>query len=56
MKIATINQNTQLNHNQSVKEFLAITETDSTQKVVVHNVFAGNEVSILSGLSKVQVF
>jgi len=41
MSIAMLNQNTQLLRQQSVKEFLAITETDSTQKVVVHNVFAG---------------
>ena len=44
MKIATLNQNTQLNHNQFAKEFLAIMETDSTQKAVVHNVFAGKEI------------
>jgi len=41
MSIAMLNQNTQLLRQQSVKEFLAITETDSTQKLVVHNVFAG---------------
>jgi len=40
MSIATLNQKPQLLDQQSVKEFLAITETDSTQKVVVHNVFA----------------
>jgi len=40
IKIALINQNTLLYHNQFAKEFLAIMETDSTQKAVVHNVFA----------------
>merc|ERR1712037_432154 len=40
MKIAFLNQNTLLNHHQFAKEFLAIMETDSTQKAVVHNVFA----------------
>jgi hypothetical protein len=40
MKIALINQNTLLNHNQFAKEFLVIMEMDSTQRAVVHNVFA----------------
>lgn len=40
IKIALINQNTLLYHKQFAKEFLAIMETDSTQKAVVHNVFA----------------
>ena len=44
MKIAFLNQNTLLNHHQFAKEFLAIMETDSTQKAVVHNVFAGKEI------------
>jgi len=40
MSIATLNQNTQLLDQQFAKEFLVITETDFTQKAVVHNVFA----------------
>ena len=44
IKIALINQNTLLYHKQFAKEFLAIMETDSTQKAVVHNVFAGKEI------------
>ena len=44
MKIATLNQNTLHHHHQFAKEFLAIMETDSTQKAVVHNVFAGKEI------------
>ena len=44
MKIAMINHNILLNHHQFAKEFLAIMETDSTQKAVVHNVFAGKEI------------
>ena len=44
MKIALINQNTLLNHNQFAKEFLVIMEMDSTQRAVVHNVFAGKEI------------
>ena len=49
MKIALINQNTLLYHHQFAKEFLAIMETDSTQKAAVHNVFAGKVEMILKG-------
>ena len=49
MKIAMINHNILLNHHQFAKEFLAIMETDSTQKAVVHNVFAGKVEIILKG-------
>ena len=49
MKIATLNQNTLHHHHQFAKEFLAIMETDSTQKAVVHNVFAGKVEMILKG-------
>ena len=47
MEIAMINHNILLNHHQFAKEFLAIMETDSTQKAVVHNVFAGKVEMIL---------
>jgi len=40
MSIAILNQKPQLLDQQFAKEFLVITETDSTQKAVVHNVFA----------------
>jgi len=40
IQIATHNHMWQLLNHQFAKEFLAITETDSTQKAVVHNVFA----------------